>query len=1274
MPLDPEYPLARRQFLLKDSGVSVVITGAALPQEMNLAGITVLDLMADAPLLELCSCQNPANINMAEHLAYVIYTSGSTGQPKGVCVPHQGVVRLVRSQDYAEFNDRQRVLLLSSTSFDAATFELWGPLLNGGTCVVFPNQPLDFQQLEDAIRRHKITCLWLTAGLFNQIVDLRPSVLETVGHVLTGGDTLSVSHVQKAIELLPNIRLTNGYGPTESTTFACCYAIKKGEVFPNGSVPIGRPIINTRCYLLDERLEPVPVGVPAELYLGGDGLARGYWKRPELTAEKFIANPFGSEPGERLYKTGDLARYLPDGNIEFLGRLDNQVKIRGFRVEMGEIEAILSTHPQVLSATVIAREDIPDNKHLVAYLVAREHTAPTTTELREFLLKQMPDYMVPSAFVMLERLPLTPHGKVDRKALPAPDANRLESGTQFVAPQTQIEMALAKIWRELLGIERIGIHENFFVLGGHSLTAVRMFFRIRELLNIELPALTISQFPTIAELGQVVGDAGKIASADFRPGPLRRPRTGVSPSGRYPASFNQQQLWFIDQLASGRSVYNLPFMLRLRGRLDREALRRSLNHLVGRHEVLRTRFVGVNGVPMQVVAPELAIELPLEDLQTFSEAEREAGTQRLMLEEAGRSFDLSQLPLVRARLLCLGNENHVLLVTVHHIVFDGWSVDVLLRELAAGYAAFHAGRTPNLPELPIQYADYAVWQRAHLTKERVEEHLKYWREKLAGVPMMLELPADRPPAAIQHNQGAEQRFKLSTETTRKLHALAQQQEGTLFMVFLAAFQVLLHRYSRQEQILVGVPFAGRTSSDVEGLIGFFVNALPVKGDFAGNPRFEDFLRQVRDAIWEVQRHQELPFEEIVREVQPTRKANRNSIFQVCAVHELLPPEPGFQPELSVEFKELTPQEAMFDLTFAVTERRDRLDFAIRYNTSLFDAATVTRLIESFQSLCEGVVANPRQTVTDIPLLTNAQRHRLLTDWNATSAPYPQDKCIHELFEAQVAKTPEAIAVVFERKQLTYHELNERANQLAHHLQKLGVGPEKLVGLFLERSLDLVVGLLGILKAGGAYVPMDPKYPRERLAFIMEDAQPLAVLTQQSLLAQLSAGPVQVVCLDSAGESNPAGIDVNHAKAKRPRANNLGYVIYTSGSTGKPKGVAIEHRSAVNFIHWGLEEFSDLEMSGVLAATSVCFDLSIFELFVTLGRGGKVIIAENLLQLPSLDAKAEVTLINTVPSVIAELMKDSSLPTGVQVVNLAGEPLSALLVDRIYALRSVNEGQ
>jgi amino acid adenylation domain-containing protein len=777
VPMDPKYPRERLTFMLKDAHSPVVVTQKLLEGDLSDGNAKVICL--DSDWLEI-SCEpttNPVSDTQPHHLAYVIYTSGSTGTPKGSLISHCNVVRLFQeTQVWFNFTQSDVWTLFHSCAFDFSVWELWGALFNGGRLVIVPfsvsRTPEDFHRL---LCEEGVTVLNQTPSAFRQLIQVDevkgPSPSLALRLIIFGGEALDFGSLKPWFERHGDQkpRLVNMYGITETTVHVTYRPIDAADLF--GGSMIGIPIPDLQVYLLDEQGHSVPFGVPGEICVGGAGVGRGYLNRPELTAEKFIADPFSPKPGARLYKTGDLARYLPDGNLEFLGRIDQQVKIRGFRIELGEIEAVLNGHPAVRESVVIAREDVPGEKILAAYLVVRQEPAPTATELREFLLKKLPDYMVPAAFVKLEKLPLTPNGKIDRKALPGTDENRLGLGVQFVAPTTPTEVALAKIWCELLGVNQIGIHENYFELGGHSLMAVRIIFRIRDALKVELPVRMISKFPTISELSQVVDEAGLTIEADSSSQPARMSTSESSSTAGFSVSFGQEQLWFIDLLEPGSSVYNVPLAIRLRGQLDLAVLLKSINHLIHRHEVLRTTFQAENGVPLQMVAPELTIKLAVVNLENLPEAARGTEAERFMLEAASRPFDLSRGPLVQAELFGLGGENHILLLTIHHIVFDGWSVNVLLRDLAACYTAFCNGRIPELPDLPVQYKDFAAWQRKCLTAEIAEQHLDYWRKELAGVPTILKLPTDRPRETAQKNRGSQHYFKLPSKTAASLRKL-----------------------------------------------------------------------------------------------------------------------------------------------------------------------------------------------------------------------------------------------------------------------------------------------------------------------------------------------------------------------------------------------------------------------------------------------------------------------------------------------------------------------
>jgi len=1197
VPLDPAYPSERLAFMLEDTQVEVLLTQQSLVGKLPSSQARVVCLDTDWETVAQQSEENPLSEMRSDHKAYVMYTSGSTGMPKGVSVIHRGVVRLVKQTNYASFSAEEVFLQLAPISFDASTFEIWGSLLNGARLVVMPPHTPSLQELGQVLEQYQVTTLWLTAGLFHLMVDEQIEGLKGLRQLLAGGDVLSVSHVKKVLQEIKGLTLINGYGPTENTTFTCCYPITEPSLVGN-SVPIGRPIANTQVYLLDDHLQPVPVGVPGELYIGGDGLARGYLNRPDLNSERFIPNPFSDKKGDRLYKTGDLARYLNNGNIEFLGRLDDQIKIRGFRIEPGEIEAVLGQHPAVDETVVVVREDVPGNKRLVAYVVVNQATAPTIPQLQQFLKQKLPEYMVPSAFVQLEALPLTPNGKIDRRALPAPDTSRPFREGAYVAPQTPLEDLLAGIWADVLAVKEVSIHDNFFDLGGHSLLATQLISRLRDTFGVEFPLRGLFESPTVASLNERLE-----ALLQTEQGLVAPPLLPVSRFGEMLLSFAQARLWFLEQLEPGSSAYNIPAAVRLTGSLDVVALEQSLQEIVQRHEALRTTFAMVSGEPIQVISPVLALTLPLVDLHSLPEAQQEAEVERLATESAQQPFDLAMGPLLRATLLNLGEAEHVLLLTMHHIVSDGWSMGVLIRELAALYEAFSTGKPSPLPELPIQYADFAHWQRQWLQGEVLAAQLSYWQQQLAGAPAVLELPTDRPRPAVQTFRGATQFLALPEPLSQKLKTLSQRSGVTLFMTLLAAFQTLLYRYTGQEDICIGSPIANRNRSETEDLIGFFVNTLVLRTDMSENPSFKELLLRVREVTLGAYAHQDLPFEQLVEALQPERNLSHQPLFQVMFVLQNAPMSALELPDLTLSSLNIDSSTAKFDLTMSMEDTEQGLVGSLEYNTDLFDAATISRMREHFQTLLEGIVAEPDQRLSDLPLLTQPERQQLLVKWNDTQVDYPKDVCVHQLFEAQAEQTPEVVAVVFEDQQLTYGELNRRANQVAHHLRSLGVDPDGLVGIFVERSLEMVVGLLGILKAGGAYVPLDPSYPQERLVFMLKDAQVPILLTQQQLVEKLPEHQARVVCLDTDWEAIARQSQEKPVSEVTP--DHLAYVIYTSGSTGKPKGVCISHR-AVNRLVLNTN-YVKLEPSDRVAQASNCsFDAATFEIWGALLHGARLV--------------------------------------------------------------------
>ncbi|MFB2837167.1 amino acid adenylation domain-containing protein, partial [Floridanema evergladense] len=1213
VPLDPEYPTDRLRFMLADSSVEVLLTQQKLLNSLPEHNSQIFCLDTDWQAISQFSQENlPLNVQ-PENLAYIIYTSGSTGQPKGAMNTHKGICnRLLWMQEAYQLTTDDVVLQKTPFSFDVSVWEFFWTLLNGSRLVVAkPGGHRDSEYLVNLISQQQVTTLHFVPSMLQVFLESPNLALcESLRRVICSGEALNVDLQTKFFARL-GCELHNLYGPTEAAidvTYWECV-----EQTQLDTVPIGKPIANTQIYILDQYLQPVPVGVPGELHIGGVGLARGYLNRAELTTEKFITNPFGDRgqvlgcreeefpQPPRLYKTGDLARYLPDGNIEYLGRIDNQVKIRGFRIELGEIEAVLSQYPEVQAAVVIAREDNPGDKRLVAYLTTETGATLTIDELRQYLKAKLPEYMVPNAFVILETLPLTPNGKVDRRSLPTPDL-QTEQKDKYQAPRTPIEEILAQEWAQILKLNTVGIYDNFFELGGHSLLATQLISRIRSHLQVELPLRSLFGAPTVAELAPIIQQLQQQNLQLIAPPIVKRDN-----DNDLPLSFAQKRLWFIDQFEPNSALYNIPAALRLSGTLSVTALEQSFKEIVQRHEALRTNFITVDGQPSQIIHTLSNWTLSIVDGKHLSESESEIAAQQLVQQQAIQPFNLASDSLLRATLVTLSETEHILLICMHHIVSDGWSIGLFVAELTALYNAYAQGLPSPLSPLPIQYTDFAIWQRNWLQGEVLQTQLSYWLASLADAPALLSLPTDRPRKAKQTYQGAHQQFALSEELTQKLTLLSQEEGVTLFMTLLAAFNTLLYRYSGQTDIVVGSPIANRNQSEIEGLIGFFVNTLVLRTDLSANPSFAQLLNQVREVSLGAYTHQDLPFEMLVEALQPERNLSYTPLFQVMFVLQNAPLS-----SVELDGLRLTPVElenaiAKFDLTLSMENTSTGLVGWWEYNTDLFDGSTIERMTGHFQTLLEAIVENPQKQISQLPILTTAEQQQLLVEWNNTQTDYPVDKCLHQLFEEQVEKTPDAVAIVFENQQLTYSQLNNRANQLAHYLRSLGVGADVLVGICLERSIEMVVGLLGILKAGGAYVPLDSEYPTERLRFMLEDSQVGVLLTNERTRERTLEYQGNLFCLDSDwqliqqwSQDNPIA---------QVQATNLAYVIYTSGSTGQPKGVLVTHQSLLNLVFWHQSAFKITSLDKATQLAGTAFDAAVWELWPYLTKGASIYLVK-----------------------------------------------------------------
>ena len=1204
VPLDPAYPKERLSFMLEDSRSSVLLTQGHIAAAMRAHRAHVVCLDSDCEAIDRASEENPINNVIPANLAYVIYTSGSTGLPKGVMIEHGSLINYLCWIGQGPMGEAlAHVPLTTKLTFDMCLKQLFPPLLRGGEVRMLPEevtaQPAALLLALGTRSRFGLNCVPTLWKAMLQAMESGHAAIprENLAYLLFGGEELSQDLVESSFAAFPDLQIWNIYGPTEATANACAVTIGSGD-----DVTIGRPIGNAQIYILDSSLRPVPIGVQGELYIGGAGVARGYLNRPDLTADKFIPSPFCDEPGRRLYKTGDLARYLPDGRIEFLGRSDYQVKIRGFRVELGELEAVLREHPAVRDVVILAREHAQGEKRLVAYVVAQGPARPAASDLRNFLRGKLPEYMIPAGFMVLDALPLMPNGKVDRGALPALDRALPELGEAFVMPRTAAEELLAEIWVQILGIARVGIHDNFFELGGHSLLATQVVSRIRDTFGVEMPLRRLFELPTVSGLAKDI-EVARHAGQKLQAPPI----TPVARDGYLPLSFAQQRLWFIDQLAPGNSAYNIPAAVRLEGPLNVMALERSLNEIVRRHEALRTTFTIVDGGPAQVIAPSLTMAPRVIDLQALSENAREIEVQRLAAEEACRPFDLAHGPLLRVTLVRLGEERHVGLLTMHHIVSDGWSTGILIRELAVLYDAFSSEMPSPLSELPIQYADFANWQRLWLQGEILQTQLAYWKQQLLGIPPLLELSTQRTRPAVLAFRGAHASLLLPGNAADALKVLSRDEGATLFMTFLTAFNVLLHRYSNQDDLVVGTPIANRNHTETEGLIGFFVNTLVLRTDLSGNPTFRELVRRVREVCLAGYSHQDLPFEKLVEELHLERDLSRNPLFQVMFVLNSTRMETMELTGLRVSPIKGSSEAAHVDLTMQISETEDgRTEAALIYNTDLFDAAAITRMLRHFRILLEAAAADPDRRFSDLSLLNPEERHQLLAEWNDTKTGDSQDLYIHQLFEAQVERTPNAIAVSFEDRQLTYEELNRRANQLAHHLRSLGVGPDVLVGSCLEHSPEMIIALMGILKAGGVYVPLDPTYPNERLSFMLEDARLSVLVTQERLVGGLPHDTPTIVCLDSGW--NAVARERSDNPISAVTHDNLAYVIYTSGSTGRPKGVSVPQGSLASHCY-DIRKYYGLDSRDrVVQCSSMSVDLSLEQILPTLIAGARLVLA------------------------------------------------------------------
>ncbi|MFJ8011036.1 amino acid adenylation domain-containing protein [Streptomyces sp. NPDC096339] len=1252
VPLGEGFPVARLHWMLERTGARLLLADPATAdhEAVRTSPVPVLDVNAPAD-------GNPASPVpyppcTPDQLAYVMYTSGSTGEPKGIGVTHANVAALARDTAFGAAH--RRVLAHSPLSFDASTYELWAPLLSGGLVVMAPPGRVDTAALARLVEEHRITSMFLTAALFNLVVEECVELLTRVREVWTGGEAASPHSFARALERAPETVLVNVYGPTETTTFATGHRLdpRAGAVV-DGRIPIGTALDDTRLYVLDERGRPVPQGAVGELCIGGTGVARGYLGRPGLTARQFTPDPYGA-PGARMYRTGDLARRRPDGTVDYLGRRDQQVKIRGHRIEPGEIEAELARCPQVGHAAVVVREDTPGEQRLVGYVVPSEGQVADPAELLGALAARLPAYMLPSAIVPLAALPVTPNGKLDRRALPAPPEEGLLRA-EFAAPATATEELAAAVWGEVLGTGRIGRHDDFFALGGHSLRATRAVSRLGARLGTGVPLRLLFEHPTLERFASAL-DALRGDGPDAAAPTTAVTAIGARPAGEpAPLSFAQQRLWFLDQLQPGRPDYNIPVATRLHGPLDADALAAALCAVVSRHEVLRSRIAEGPSGPVQVVeAPEVFVPVRT-DLGDLHREEARSRALGLAHADAAAPFDLGSAPLLRARVVRVADDEHLLVLVLHHTVGDGWSMPVLWRELSGAYASLRRGERPVLPDLPVQYGDFAYWQQRRLADGEADAGIAHWRAALAGLPA-LELPTDRPRPQVRSGAGDAFVFEVPAELAERLGALARERGATLFMVLLAGFQALLARYTGQADIAVGSPIAGRDRTELEPLVGFFVNTLVLRTDLSGDPAFGELLGRVRRTALAAYEHQDVPFDRLVEELRPERDLSRNPLFDV--LFQLHPEQLDALPLEGVEVESLDTSNgtAKFDLSLAMTEHPGGLTGTVQYATDLFDRATVERFGGHYLRLLAGAAETPDAPLSRLDVLSPQEHAALLGEESVPRTDRRAARTLHSLVAEQARLRPDAPAVTCEGRTIAYAELDAAANRLAHRLRELGTGPESRVAVLAGRDPRMLVCVLAVLKAGGAYVPLDAGHPAERLRTVLADSGAHLVLT-----AGLPAGPPteltgDVPVLDLDAERHL----VDALPATEPPASaspaHLAYLLYTSGSTGRPKGVAVTHGAITGYLAALTATFGLGPQDAVLARTALTFDPSVRDLFAPLTTGGRIVLA-------SQDEAGD-------PEALARLLHGEHVTALLSIVPSMLEPLVAAVTEPAAALRLV----
>ncbi len=1201
IPLDPIYPKARLFLIVDDSKPVIMLSQYSLKDSIpeTQAKIVFIDYRSEyseEPDQNL-TFGNPAKPG------YILYTSGSTGKPKGVPITQHAVVNLVNSMTrLVSFTVKDILLAVTTISFDIAELEMYMPLFIGAKLVIATQETAtDMDLLAKKLVDCKATLFQATPVTFKMLMiggwqgkkDLK---------LIIGGEALSKELVRELLTRCAGV--WNSYGPTETAIYSVVRHNTMEDTVGEGYVPIGRPVDNTVCYLLNKKLVPVPIGIPGELYIGGDGISPGYLNLPAQTNERFITNPFGKTPEEKIYKTGDLVTYFNDGNMVFLNRLDTQVKIRGFRIELGEIESAIAQFEAIKDNVVIVREDIPGDKKLVGYIILKENKIAYIGELKQFLLTKLPDYMVPATIVTMEKFPVTLNGKVDRKLLPQPIEITNQVSAEFVAPKNKIEKELASIWSEVLNINNIGITDNFFELGGNSLVAAMLISRINKKFKILIPLRMLFKKQTISEIAEEIENLQRQQEPETPVWALTIPHI-ESTSNVYPASPGQMRLWFLENFEPGNRAYNLPFDYHIKGELDESILEKTIDLLIERHESLRTVIQSSGGEPFQKVLEHIPFHLKVENLEHLTNEDKDALTAQYSKENEMHIFDLGKGPLFICRLVKISVTESILLINMHHAISDGWSVKILVDEMGLIYTALKQQKPVPLSQLPITNTDHSVWQNNWLKSEACKKQLDYWMGELNGVPELLQLPMDFPRPKNQTYDGDEVQFTIDQDITQQLVNFSKKHDGSLFVTLLSIFNTLISRYSSQEEFVIGIPISGRIYEEEESLVGMVINNFPLRITPLDQMTFPEMFEMCMKKFYQAYENQLLPIDRIVEELKITRTPNISPLFQV--MFNLLD---MFDKEISLADSKMEVIDrrrhiSQFDLSLHIYETKKTLNCVLEYNTNLFKRSRIERMAGHFLEMVKSLMIEPEQKLKNIPILTEKEKEVILGEWNATTVEFPREKCIHQLFEDQVLKTPNITAIRDDRKKVTYTELNEKSNKLARYLHDSGAVEGSLVSICMERSTDILVALLAVLKAGCTYIPLDPIYPKDRLALILEDGNPALMITEKKLLESLPQTKTKNIFIeefeaykDYSGENTDFSVT----------PNTVAYLIYTSGSTGKPKGVQLEHFSVVNFLASMAKQPGITPEDVILAVTTISFDIAGLEMYLPILYGASIFIA------------------------------------------------------------------